>query len=182
MTKRDRPSWDEYFMGAAIYAATRSSCLIRQVGAVVVSGKEIVGTGYNGAFSGFPSCYENGVCRKISMGIADGQKNSGACPAVHAEINATQNALKRTGKSLGGCTLFSVLYPCDMCAKEVAGAGIDRVVYLLDYHEPKSQTESFFSGREKNPVVLEKLNIPKLVIFYRSLGLNPGLSDWNFTK
>ena len=34
-----RPSWDEYFVGMANYVASRSTCLRRQCGAVIVQGK-----------------------------------------------------------------------------------------------------------------------------------------------
>ena len=44
-----RPSWDEYFMQIAEVVKTRSTCLRRQVGAVIVKDKQILSTGYNGA-------------------------------------------------------------------------------------------------------------------------------------
>ena len=40
----DRPSWDEYFMEVAELAARRSTCLRRNVGAVVVLDKRIIAT------------------------------------------------------------------------------------------------------------------------------------------
>jgi dCMP deaminase len=40
--KKHRPSWDEYFMLSAIIAATRSSCIKFQSGAVIVKNKRIV--------------------------------------------------------------------------------------------------------------------------------------------
>ena len=45
----NRPSWDEYFMDFAVLTAKRSTCLRRQVGAVIVQDKHIIATGYNGA-------------------------------------------------------------------------------------------------------------------------------------
>ena len=48
MTCDKRPSWDEYFMQIADVAATRSTCLRRHVGAVLVSNDHrILATGYN---------------------------------------------------------------------------------------------------------------------------------------
>ena len=44
-----RPSWDEYFMEMAVLTAKRSTCLRRNVGAVIVKDRHIVATGYNGA-------------------------------------------------------------------------------------------------------------------------------------
>ena len=156
-TKQDyRPSWDEHFMGAAIMAAERASCLRHQFGAVVVMDKKIVGTGYNGAFRGFDSCYENGICRKHSYNIPDERKNSGICPAVHAEVNAVMQALANTQTQLGGATLYSLGFPCDLCSKEINNTGITRVVYMLEYNEPHSQTD-IFSKERKPPIVLERL-------------------------
>ena len=53
---RIRPSWDEYFMEAAELASTRSSCLRRHVGAVIVKDRRIIATGYNGAPQGMDHC------------------------------------------------------------------------------------------------------------------------------
>ena len=47
-----RPSWDEYFMEITHLVARRSTCLRRQVGALLVKDKNILATGYNGAPSG----------------------------------------------------------------------------------------------------------------------------------
>ena len=47
-----RKSWDEYFMEIAEIVKTRSTCLRRQVGAVIVKDNRIITTGYNGAPSG----------------------------------------------------------------------------------------------------------------------------------
>lgn len=68
---RVRPSWDEYFMRIAELAATRSTCLRRQVGAVIVKDKKILATGYNGAPSGLKRlvnspCAPAAGCKEIS--------------------------------------------------------------------------------------------------------------------
>ncbi|HOT05791.1 MAG TPA: deaminase, partial [Atribacter sp.] len=47
-----RPDWDEYFMSIAELVSTRSTCLRRKVGAVLVLDRRILATGYNGAPSG----------------------------------------------------------------------------------------------------------------------------------
>ncbi|MEM3793893.1 MAG: deaminase, partial [Candidatus Bathyarchaeia archaeon] len=47
-----RPSWDEYFMRITRQVAERSTCLRRQVGALIVKDKRILATGYNGAPKG----------------------------------------------------------------------------------------------------------------------------------
>jgi len=49
---KDRPDWDTYFMSIAHLVSTRSTCLRRQVGAVMVRDKQILTTGYNGVPEG----------------------------------------------------------------------------------------------------------------------------------
>lgn len=48
MAEDNRPSWDEYFMKMANDVATRTTCLRRGVGAVIVKDRRILATGYNG--------------------------------------------------------------------------------------------------------------------------------------
>ena len=55
-----RKSWDEYFMEIAEIVKTRSTCLRRQVGAVIVKDNRIITTGYNGAPSGLRHCTDIG--------------------------------------------------------------------------------------------------------------------------
>lgn len=48
----NRPSSDEYFMDMAKLVSTRSTCLRRKVGAVIVKDKRVLSTGYNGSPAG----------------------------------------------------------------------------------------------------------------------------------
>ena len=59
-----RPSWEEYFMDITRLVAKRSTCLRRQVGAVLVMDKRLLATGYNGAPSGLAHCLEVGCLRE----------------------------------------------------------------------------------------------------------------------
>ena len=61
--RRARPSWDEYFLQLARQAATRSTCLRRQVGAVLVRDRRVLATGYNGAPRGVAHCLDMGCLR-----------------------------------------------------------------------------------------------------------------------
>ena len=62
-----RVSWDEYFMQIAEIVKTRSTCLRRQVGAVIVRENRIITTGYNGAPSGLRHCTEIIQAAKIGV-------------------------------------------------------------------------------------------------------------------
>ena len=127
----DRLSLDDYFMEIARVVARRSTCLHRQVGAVIVKGKQIVSTGYNGAPSGQAHCLDIGCARQ---GVPSGQRSE-LCRGAHAEQNAI-NFAARYGISIEGATLYTTHYPCSWCAKSLINAGIARVIYDHDYPDP----------------------------------------------
>ena len=58
--RMNRPSWDEYFSDVAALVARRSTCLRRNVGAILVKDKRILATGYNGAPAGLKHCLDIG--------------------------------------------------------------------------------------------------------------------------
>jgi len=126
----DRPTWDEYFMEMTKVVARRSTCLRRQMGAILVREKRILATGYNGAPAGLPHCEEVG-CRREQLGIPSGQRPE-LCRALHAEQNAiVQGALH--GVSLREAVLYCTHQPCVICAKLLINAGVRRIVYQVHY-------------------------------------------------
>lgn len=127
----ERPDIDSYFVQIARVVSSRSTCLHRQIGAVIVKGKQIVSTGYNGAPAGHPHCLDVGCARE---GVPSGQRSE-LCRAAHAEQNAI-NFAARHGISIEGATLYTTTYPCSWCAKSVVNAGIARVVFEQDYPDP----------------------------------------------
>jgi len=130
--KNHRPSWDQYFMQIAQLVATRSTCLRREVGAVVVKNKQILATGYNGAPSGLKHCLDIG-CYREQNNIPSGEKHE-LCRGVHAEQNAIIQAAKH-GVNINGATLYCTCFPCIICAKMLINVGIKRIVYLDSYAE-----------------------------------------------
>jgi dCMP deaminase len=131
-TKRriTRPSWDEYFLQMARLVAKRSTCLRRQIGAVLVKDKRILATGYNGAPSGLEHCLDIG-CLREKLGIPSGQRHE-LCRALHAEQNAIIQAAVY-GTPLKGSILYLTNQPCVICAKMIINAGIKEVVTGGDY-------------------------------------------------
>ena len=125
-----RPDWDEYFMQVAEVVARRSTCLRRQIGAVIVKDRRILATGYNGAPSGLPHCLELG-CLRDELGIASGTRHE-ICRALHSEQNAIIQAALY-GVATRGSTLYCTHQPCSLCAKMLINAGITRVVFEGDY-------------------------------------------------
>ncbi|MDK2902754.1 MAG: dCMP deaminase [Clostridiales bacterium] len=125
-----RPSWDEYFMNMVEIVKTRSTCLRRQVGAIIVKDKRMLASGYNGAPTGVRHCDEVG-CLREQMHIPSGQRQE-LCRGVHAEQNAiTQAAMM--GISVKDATIYITTQPCATCAKMIINAGITRIVYKGDY-------------------------------------------------
>jgi dCMP deaminase len=131
----DRPSWEEYFMEIARLVARRSTCLRRQVGAVLVKEKNILATGYNGTPSGITHCAEVG-CLREKLGVPSGERHE-LCRGLHAEQNAIIQAAKH-GVNIGGSTLYSTHSPCVICSKMIINAGIGRIIYLEGYPDDLS--------------------------------------------
>lgn len=125
-----RPSWDEYFMEIARVVSRRSTCLRRQVGAVLVYDKRILATGYNGAPSGLRHCREAG-CLREELRVPPGERHE-LCRGLHAEQNALIQAAKY-GIPVGGSTLYTTAEPCSVCAKMLINAGIRRIVFEDEY-------------------------------------------------
>ena len=127
-----RPDWDEYFMDIAALVARRSTCLRRNVGAVLVRERRILATGYNGAPSGLRHCLEVG-CMRAQMNIPSGERHE-LCRGLHAEQNAIIQAALH-GVSVKGSSLYCTNHPCIICAKMIINAGIVRVVIREGYRD-----------------------------------------------
>ena len=133
-----RPDWDEYFMSFAELTAKRSTCLRRQVGAVIVKDRHIIATGYNGAPKGLVHCTERKEgCLREEMKIPSGERHE-LCRALHAEQNAIIQAAT-LGQSIEGATIYITHQPCVICAKMLINAGIERIVVKEGYPDPLSE-------------------------------------------
>ena len=131
-----RPSWDEYFMQIADVAATRSTCLRRHVGAVLVYDRRILATGYNGVPAGIEHCATRG-CLRAELGIPSGQQHE-LCRGLHAEQNALIQASRHGGVAADGATIYCTAHPCVQCTKMLINAGVKRIVFRDDYPDELS--------------------------------------------
>ncbi len=113
-------------MQIAEVVATRSTCLRRHVGAVIVKNRQILATGYNGVPRGIAHCEERG-CLRDELGIPSGERYE-LCRGLHAEQNAIIQAAYH-GIAVSGSELFTTLQPCVTCAKTLINAGIEAVYF-----------------------------------------------------
>ena len=143
--------WDNYFHSVCKAVASKSPCLSRKIGAILVKDNSIVSTGYNGPARGIPHCGEdrvnkdivlseillaNGItmihqvdkyCPRKILGYKSGTHME-LCPAQHAEVNAISNAA-RLGVSVFGSILYmNCIIPCKDCFGSLINAGITEVV------------------------------------------------------
>ena len=122
---KHRVSWKDYFMNIAREVATRSTCVRKHVGAVIVREKTILSTGYNGSIKGLPHCDEVG-CEMID----------GHCVrTTHAEANAIVQAAKN-GIQINQSEIYVTASPCYDCFKLIANAGIN-VIYYDEFYRDK---------------------------------------------
>lgn len=130
-----------YYLDIAETVASRSTCLRKKYGTVIVNHDQIISTGYSGAPRGRENCCDLGYCTKKKL-LPD-QRHGGydACRSVHSEQNAIISASR--GEMIGS-TLYLVGYrteshdyeegaaPCLMCRKFIINSGIEKVIVRVD--------------------------------------------------
>ena len=146
-----RPKWDEYFMKVAYLVSERSSCLRRQVGAVLVKDRHVLATGYNGAPAGITHCDIAG-CLRQKLNVPSGERHE-ICRGLHAEQNVFLQAA-RHGISAKDSILYITHTPCSICAKMIVNVGIKEVIVAGDY--PDKMAASFLKEAK---VKLRKIKI-----------------------
>jgi len=175
-----RIPWNEYFMLLAKLVSLRSTCLRRQVGAVIVKDRRVLATGYNGQLPGRWHCDDNVRCWEkcptkecIDLGVCPFdwpvepeclktvKGDARYCRAVHAEANAILQAAK-LGIPLGGATIYCTLKPCPDCIKSIASAGIKRVVYGSDYYHDSPELWNFW--KTESGLEFEELRISDMAL------------------
>lgn len=132
-----RPGWDEYFIEIAKIVSSRSTCIRRRYGAVIVKDSVIISTGYNGAPRGSINCVDIQKCKRKELNIPAGERYE-LCEAVHAEQNAIINGSPERMKDaiiyIAGFeedNLYADGRPCLLCRRMIRNAQIKEVVYLL---------------------------------------------------
>ncbi|PID28743.1 MAG: cytidine deaminase [Candidatus Cloacimonadota bacterium] len=132
-----RPGWHQYFMETALLVATRTTCLRRKVGAVLVKNNQIIASGYNGAPKGITHCSVTGCLRK-KMNVPSGKMHE-LCRGTHAEQNAIIQAAVN-GTSIAGAILYCTTQPCIICSKMLINSEIS-TVYIAESYDDKFALE-----------------------------------------
>ncbi len=160
-----RPSWDEYFMMLAKLTASRSTCLSRPTGAVIVKDRQVLASGYNGSLPGEKHCMDEGECFRRSMAWSEAVKYD-MCRSAHAEANAIALAAKK-GVSIEGASIYCTLEPCITCAKLIIMTGISRVIYEHAYDSPIPERDKYWkSVLASSHIVTEQVIIEEVKVGY----------------
>lgn len=137
-----RKDWDTYFMDIAYMVSTRSRCPRRHVGAVLVQGKKLLGTAYNGAPMGVPDCSEAGcmISEEVELVKVDGVETIVKKQRCIRTIHAEQNLLLFTDRAdREGSTVYVTDEPCWTCANMLANSGVVEIVYHRTYPKDTSK-------------------------------------------
>ena len=114
----------DYFMQMAELTASLSYAKRLQVGALIVKGNRIVGTGYNG----MPTDWENDCEFEVDGELKTKQE------VLHAETNAIAKVAQST-ESSEGSTMFCTHAPCVDCAKLIYQSGIATLYFKHEYRD-----------------------------------------------
>ncbi len=122
----ERVSWEVYFMNIAKEVGTRSTCDRKHVGAVIVRGKTILATGYNGSIRGLAHCDEAG----------HEMDNTHCVRTIHAEANAIVQSA-RHGVRIEDSEIYITASPCYDCFKMIANVGIRKIYFGEFYRDER---------------------------------------------
>ena len=123
---KERVSWEVYFMNIAKEVGTRSTCNRKHVGAVIVRGKTILATGYNGSIRGLAHCDEAG----------HEMDNTHCVRTIHAEANAIVQSA-RHGVRIEDSEIYITASPCYDCFKMIANVGIRKIYFGEFYRDER---------------------------------------------
>ena len=146
-----RPSREKYFIRMAKLVATRSTCLRRSVGCVLVNARgHVLATGYNGVAAGVPHCNEYDPFGEVGYPLAcegafaTSGTNLDACQAIHAE----QNALLQCHDVFAIDTCYCTASPCLTCVKLLRGTSCRRIIFVEEYPHTKAREMWESAGHE----------------------------------
>jgi len=132
-------------MKTALLFSEESKCAAKKVACLLVKNKAIISVGINGSAPGATNCCDkfkkvNGVwCRILDksghVAVCKDQEEHHKWSLLyetHAEINALGKT-NQLGISTKGAVAYITHSPCHDCAKALATAGIETIVYLEEF-------------------------------------------------
>jgi dCMP deaminase len=119
-----RDPFDRKMMALAANEAEKSSDWWRHVGTVVTKGKKVILQNHNHHIPSDHMPYTNGDPRDV---IESGTMNL-VYSSLHAEQSAVADAALR-GISLKGTNMYLNVFPCPLCAKLIAHAGVKKCFF-----------------------------------------------------
>lgn len=117
-------SFDVEMMKEAYKEARKSSEWWRRIGAILVKNKEILFRAYN---KDLPSDYTPYQVGEVRDFFKPGERQDLAS-TIHAEQKIIAEGAKK-GISLEGTSLYTTVFPCPVCAKLIAFAGIKNLYF-----------------------------------------------------
>jgi dCMP deaminase len=146
----NRKDWDTYFMDIAFMASTRSQCPRRHVGSVLVQGKKLLGSAYNGAPMGVADCAESGcmLVEEYEVKLTEGKEELIKKQRCIRTIHAEQNLLLFTDREdREGSTVYVTDQPCWTCANMLANSGVKEIVYHRSYPKDSDKVKAMMNER-----------------------------------
>jgi dCMP deaminase len=110
-----------------------ADCTRRRVGAVLLRGTEVLGTGANALPSGSGSCLA-GACprgRQSYEEVPASSSYAGNCEAIHAEVRALMDALSHK-HGVTGAVMYVTDEPCPGCQQRMRDQGVTWKVVTME--------------------------------------------------
>ena len=112
-----RENIHQYFMNIAKVVASRSTCIKRKVGTLIVKDKKIIATGYNNPSIGLENCNPQN-CMLNGLGKC--------IKCIHSELSAL---LQTNPEERKNAIMYVTTEPCFNCRLAILNSGINLVIY-----------------------------------------------------
>lgn len=134
VSPRETPDADDFYMGMAVWYASKSKDPHTQVGAVIISSdNRPLGFGYNGP------------PRQINDTSFSWSRPEKYKYIYHAE----ENAIDYATENLSGSTLYVSAFPCSRCMLKIVRNGIRKVIYFPFWKKDGSSLAATIADTEE---------------------------------
>jgi dCMP deaminase len=141
--KISRDTFDNEIMNKLKIESEKSSDWWRRVASAVIKDGEILLIAHNEHLPSPHSPYADGDPRNaLHKGIG-----TDIATAIHSEAKLIAEAARR-GVSLDGASLYVTIFPCSLCAKQIAFSGIKKIYYSGGYQMLDQETVLHSKGIE----------------------------------